>query len=50
MYEIRRLFISGTLEGLTYTEKTSVYMPVGFVCENPCCNTSGYKIISCVKL
>jgi hypothetical protein len=48
MYEITRLFTSGLLSGLTYTETTSVFLPVGFECKKPCGGGSGYKIIAVV--
>jgi len=49
MYEITRLFTSGALAGLTYTETTSVYMPVGFECKKPI-GGSSYRIVSCKNL
>jgi len=47
MYEITRIFTSGILVGLTYTEITSVFMPVGFECKKPCAGGSHYKFIAC---
>ena len=43
MYQITRLFTSGVLKGLTYTEVTSVHMPIGFECKKPI-GGSGYII------
>jgi len=45
-FKITRQFVSGILAGLTYTEVTSVFMPVGFTCLNPI-GGSGYTIIAC---
>lgn len=44
-YRITRLFLSGILEGLTYTGITSVYMPLGWICEKPI-GGDPYKIIA----
>jgi len=49
MYQVTRLFISGNLEGLTFTEKTTIPMIVGKV-YNPSGNQSSYKILECVKV
>jgi len=48
MYQITRLFTSGALCGLTYTETTSVYMAVGFECKKPI-GGSAYRIISVIE-
>ena len=45
MYLVTRRFIGGLLEGLSYTEKTSVEFKVGFVCLNPV-GGSPYVIVS----
>jgi len=49
-YKITRKFLAGScLEGLTYTEITTVYMAVGFTPKNPIGNAP-YTIISCEKV
>jgi hypothetical protein len=49
MYQITRLFTSGNLSGLTYSELSSVYLPVGFECKQPI-GGSAYRIIEVVIL
>ena len=44
-YRITRRFIGGILNGMTYTENTSVFMPVGFTCLNPV-GGSPYQIVA----
>ena len=48
-YKITRLFTAGNLVGLTYTEVTSVYMPIGFDCKKPY-GGSPYRIIACEEV
>lgn len=46
MYKITRLFMSGNLKGLTFTETTNVAMEVGKVYK-PSGKQSSFKIIAC---
>jgi hypothetical protein len=49
-YQITKLFLDGTLEGLTYTEETSVYFPVGFVVKRGPWSGPSYKVIESVRI
>jgi len=49
LYKITRLFIGGTLKGLTHTEITPVHFEVGFVCEKPCGVASSPYVIIAVE-
>ncbi len=44
MYTITRLYTGGILKGLTYTERTDVWMEVGYLCERPYYG-SPYRIV-----
>ena len=48
-FEIVKLFIGGSLEGLTVTEKTDREWKVGKKVLKPC-GGSPYKIISCERI
>jgi hypothetical protein len=48
-FKVTRQFIGGTLDGLTYTEITSVKFEVGFICQKPC-GGSAYKITEVIAL
>lgn len=46
MFIITKMFVSGPLEGIAVTEKTSVQMEVGKIYK-PCAGGSAYKVTSC---
>ena len=48
MYAVTRTFIGGVLEGITITQASRVYQPVGFICEHPL-GGSAYVIDACVE-
>lgn len=48
MYKVTRLFLTGNLKGLTFTESTSVAMEVGKVYK-PSGKQSSFKIIACTQ-
>lgn len=48
-YKVTRKFLSGVLKGLTYTEVTPIYMPIGFTCKKPI-GGSAYTIIACERV
>ena len=45
VWNVKRLFTGGVLNGLTHTGETSVSFKVGFECPNPC-GGSPYRIVS----
>ena len=49
LYRVTRRFVSGNLEGLTYTEVTPVPMDVGRRYE-PCAGSGAYVILECVEV
>lgn len=49
MYQIKKYHTGGSLKGMTTTEKTSVFFPVGFVVEKSF-TCSGYVVISRQKI
>lgn len=48
-YTVTRQFTGGLLVGIVYTEKSTVFMPVGFQCEKPCGGGSPYVIVACAE-
>lgn len=50
IYEVKRTFINGTLEGLSHTEGTPHYVEPGTVVEKPCEGGSGYRIDYCKRI
>jgi hypothetical protein len=48
-FQVTRKFTAGPLAGLTFTETTTVFMPVGFRCERPI-GGSPYVVTSCTEV
>jgi len=48
-YHVTKVFLSGILKGLSFTEKTSVKFKEGFIYKNPF-SSSQYKILKCEEV
>ncbi len=49
MYRVTRKFIGGILNGLTFTDTTSVKYEVGYICLSPF-GGSAYEITHCEEI